>query len=234
MSINIEDYLERYVDTPLTNFPVGEDTLNRMSDVNAITLPLVKQYETYLANDNINAANQLLAANPSLNECLFNATKFNTIRDAIIAMERFCLEDIDWLVTEVAKNTIGINDDPDEEQAGLVAYSAEKVDSLITEVKTIIDNNEKIIPVTFTVSGWTGDEAPYIQTVSVESITENDEPTLIKYRDGDFVVDNVKAYNKAFGIIANGEGTTGNGTLTWKCLKKPAIDITVGLKGFTT
>ena len=40
----------------------------------------------------------------------------------------------------------------------------------------------------------------------------------------------VKAYNKAFGMIDDGD--TADGQATFKCYnKKPTIDMTVGLKG---
>ena len=47
MAYEIETINERNVDTPLTNFPVGEDNFPRMSDVSSTLLPLVIQYNNY-------------------------------------------------------------------------------------------------------------------------------------------------------------------------------------------
>lgn len=237
-----------YEDTPLTNFPDAEDNWARMSDITATLLPVALQYNTLWENGQIDEANALLDANPNLLNTIFNADKWNKLRDAVIAIERYYLNDVQEFIEHVAQSTIGINDNPDEEDKDIVSYSAKKVDELIdelnneltdlintneTDTTTRVDNIEKIITVTFPTSGWTGD-SPFEQTVNVVGVTENDEPTLLKYRTGDFDVSTAKAYNKAFGFLADGEGTTGNGTITWKTIKKPTIDITIALKGFKT
>lgn len=138
MAYEIEKISEGNVDTPLTNFPVGEDTFPRMSDVSVTLLPLVLQYNNYYQNGQLALAQQLLAANPELDACLHNAEKWNMIRDAIIAMQRFLLNQVDSLYNEIvddAKNTIGINDSPEKGKENMVAYSAQKVDTLIEGVE---------------------------------------------------------------------------------------------------
>ena len=84
--------------------------------------------------------------------------------------------------------------------------------------------------VTLTAAGWTGDAAPYVQTVSVEGILSEDNPSLVSALADGASLENQKAYSKAFGIVASGTGQTGDGTVTFKVYKKPAIDIVVGLK----
>lgn len=140
MAYEIEQISEGNVDTPLTNFPVGEDTFPRMSDVSVTLLPLVLQYNNYYQNGQLALAQQLLAANPELDACLHNAEKWNMIRDAIIAMQRFLLNQVDSLYNEVAQNAIGVNDNPTAEQMSVVSYSAAKVDSLIADVNEQISN----------------------------------------------------------------------------------------------
>ena len=88
----------------------------------------------------------------------------------------------------------------------------------------------KLTTVTFTASGWTGSAAPYTQTVDVSGITEDSQPILVKQKSDSLTAVDNKAYDKAFGILSNGIGTTGDGTVTWKVYDKPAIDITIGLK----
>lgn len=212
-----------YEDTPLTNFPDAEDNWARMSDITATLLPVALQYNSLWEAGQIDEANALLDANPNLLNTIFNADKWNKLRDAVIAIERYYLNDVTEFITHVAQSAIGINDNPAEEDKAVVAYSAKK-----------IDNFEKVITVTFLATGWTGGSAPYEQTINVEGITAEDEPMLAKYREGEFDVATAKAYNKAFGMLADGEGITGDGTITWKTIKKPAIDITIALKGFTT
>lgn len=69
MAIAIEPKSENYVDLPLTNFPIKEDTMKRMTDVNAVLMPVVRQYNTYFADGNLAACNDLLKNNPDVLDC---------------------------------------------------------------------------------------------------------------------------------------------------------------------
>lgn len=82
--------------------------------------------------------------------------------------------------------------------------------------------------VTFPASGWST-VAPYTQTVAVEGIKETDRPGQgVVYPTGCTSVQK-SAIDKATGYIY--ELITGNETVTLKCVKKPTIDFTLGLKG---
>ena len=83
-----------YTDLPETAFPDAVDELSRMSDLVASDMTLVNQYYSYYNVGNLTAAAQLLADNPNLINKLFNAAKFNILRDALIALERFYLSDV--------------------------------------------------------------------------------------------------------------------------------------------
>lgn len=83
-----------YTDLPETAFPDAVDELSRMSDLVASDMTLVNQYYSYYNAGNLTAAAQLLADNPNLISKLFNAAKFNILRDALIALERFYFSDV--------------------------------------------------------------------------------------------------------------------------------------------
>ena len=86
-----------------------------------------------------------------------------------------------------------------------------------------------VVPVTLLASGWSA-VAPYTQTVTAKGLTAADNPLLVKVIAGGATPEQVKAYNKAFGMIDDGD--TADGRVTFKCYnKKPTIDIIVGLKG---
>ena len=87
------------------------------------------------------------------------------------------------------------------------------------------------ISITLTAAGWAGSAAPYTQTVAVEGMTADCNPDLVSLLADGASEATQKAYNKAFGMVAAGTGTTGAGTVTFKVYKKPEIDIVVGLKG---
>lgn len=97
--------------------------------------------------------------------------------------------------------------------------------------KGYVDRQNSIKSVTLTAAGWTGTTAPYTQAVKVDGITEDDNPVMVSMLAAGATPDTQKAYNKAFGIICSGTGTTANGSVTFSVYSKPATDITVGLKG---
>jgi len=67
--------------------------------------------------------------------------------------------------------------------------------------------------------------------VTVDGIRSTDSPVLVSFLADGASETTQKAYSKAFGIISSGTGSTSDGSVTFKVYKKPATDITVGLKG---
>lgn len=101
----------------------------------------------------------------------------------------------------------------------------------INTTNAAVNRANHVTPVTLLAAEWTGDILPYIQTVSVEGLTVEDNPLLVSMLADGATAETQKAYNKALGIVASGTGTTAHGTATFKVYKLPVIDITVGLKG---
>ena len=83
-----------YTDLTETQFPDKVDDLSRMSDLTTSDLTLVNQYYTYYNAGNLAAAAQLLIDNPTLTNKIFNAAKFNILRDALIALQRYYKSDV--------------------------------------------------------------------------------------------------------------------------------------------
>ena len=88
-----------------------------------------------------------------------------------------------------------------------------------------------VTEITLTAAGWAGSAVPYTQTVAVEGMTAECNPDLVSLLADGANEATQKAYNKAFGLVAAGTGTTGNGAVTFKVYKQPELDIIVGLKG---
>ena len=98
-------------------------------------------------------------------------------------------------------------------------------------LKAIAERLEHVTLVTLPASGWTGDAAPFTQTVAVSGAIEGMEPMLVSALEDGASAAEQKAYIKAYGIICSGTAELGDGAAMFSVYKKPASDITVGLKG---
>lgn len=78
-----------YPDLPLTSYPDTIQEINNIMDVNINTLPLAKQFNEYLDNNDLASAQALVENNPNLDSCMLNAKKHNILSQTIIAMQRF-------------------------------------------------------------------------------------------------------------------------------------------------
>ena len=83
--------------------------------------------------------------------------------------------------------------------------------------------------VTLTAAAWTGSAAPYTQVVAVAGITTEDVPSVGIIYPTNCTRAQQKAINKAVSYIYDVE--TGAGKITVRATQKPAVDITLGLKG---
>lgn len=101
----------------------------------------------------------------------------------------------------------------------------------INETNRAINQINHVTEVTLTATGWTGSAAPYTQTITVSGATEDMEAIVVSALEDGATEGTQKSYSKAFGIVTSGTASLGDGTATFKVYKKPATDITVGLKG---
>lgn len=214
--------MAKYEDLPLTNFPDTEDNWARMSDLTASLITVALQYNNLWDSGDIDGANALLNSNPTLKNTIFNADKWNKLRDAVISLERYYLNDVQTFIERVAQSTIGINDAPSEEDKITNTYSAHKLDQLFDQMKSVKT-------ALLAAENWS-DTAPYTQTVEVTGITAADEPIISLLLADNADGTSTKAQNKAWGFVD--KGVTGDGTITFYCYnKKPAVDFSVGIKG---
>ena len=87
--------------------------------------------------------------------------------------------------------------------------------------------------VNLTAAGWTGDAAPYSQTVNVTGMSSELLCELFSACSKSATVAERKAYNKAYAIVASGYAETADGKVTFYADKKPAIDIGVRIKSIS-
>lgn len=85
---------EKYKDLPNTSFPDSLDNFPSMQDLNASDMPFVKQYQSYMINGDLNNASKVLEQIPNGQNKLISAKKYNQLRDAVLAEERFFKNDV--------------------------------------------------------------------------------------------------------------------------------------------
>lgn len=217
MAYVIPDVVDTYEDLPLTNFPTTEDTHARMTDVTGALLPLVVQYNELYNAGNLTDAAQLLKDNPALTDCIFNADKYNQLRDALIAMQRYQLNQLDELYQTVAQAAGNVKDNPTPAEMAVVSYSAEKVESMF-DLKQVV----------LTAADWSN-TAPYTQTVYIEGIKDTDTPTITCAGEVQTETQK-KTLNKNWGFVD--DIVTDNGKIIAYCyFKKPTVDLPLIIKG---
>lgn len=97
--------------------------------------------------------------------------------------------------------------------------------------KTETKRQEHVEPVTLTAAGWTGETAPYRQTVPVSGAAEGLAPLVVSAFEDTGKPEEQRRYVKAFGIICGGTAEITDGAVTFSVYKKPATDCKIGLKG---
>lgn len=129
-----------------------------------------------------------------------------------------------WRITQNEDGTYNISDATSYTQKG-DKFGQNDINAITGEINRMT----REVELTLRASGWST-SAPYTQTVAVEGLTAGDNPILVKVIPAGATPEQVKAYNKAFGMIDDGD--TADGQATFRCFnKKPAVDMTVGLKG---
>ena len=93
--------------------------------------------------------------------------------------------------------------------------------------KAYVDSKHHTATVTATAAGWTGDAAPYTQTIAVDGILETDNPHYgVVYSED---ADTRQAEKEAFSLVDDLE--TADGSITFTCFEdKPEVDLNIQLE----
>lgn len=109
------------------------------------------------------------------------------------------------------------------------AYIEQLIADLAGEGYLLVSDARNVDEITLSVDGWTGDTAPFEQTVAVDGMNEADRPDFGLIYPAGCTRAQQKAINKAAGYIYDIETKTGS--VTVRCTQKPITEITLGLKG---
>lgn len=133
------------------------------------------------------------------------------------------------LLMEFASDFFTYNNENSTLVGNFIQEVIDELDKKCVNLDNRINKMQSMTTITLNTNAWSS-TYPFYQTLSVPNITSIDNFDAIKIVDGMNVTEaNIKAYNKAFGLLM--DGVTGDGTITIYAYKKPAINFSVGLKG---
>jgi len=84
-------------------FPEQIDDFEKFQDPNLTSISLINEYYSYFDSGNLQAANELLENNPSLKRMIINAESLNKLRDAILSVQRYYLNDVESYLVNIVK-----------------------------------------------------------------------------------------------------------------------------------
>ena len=152
-----------------------------------------------MSNNNV-TAKSILDSNEELANCLFNADKYNWMRDAIMAMERYYINDVQTVITDIASRTIGLDDTNSQNSPSTNGYSISKITAMVDGTST---------DVTLQPGTWQGGVAPFSYEISNENITAANNVDVSLATSA--TLDQAKAWAKA--MVMNAAQVDGKITL---------------------
>lgn len=129
----------------------------------------------------------------------------------------------------VSKNNEAYKTEFDAYYSGKKSAVEQMIADLQGEGFLLVSDARRVDSVTLTAAGWQGTAPPYVQTVTVSGMRQEDVPDPGIIYPAGCTRASQKAINKAAGYIYDIE--TGNGSVTFRCTQKPVTNITIGLKG---
>lgn len=148
---------------PHSQFPYAVDNFDNMQDITATLVDAMVLYQTAITNKDFTTASTVISNYPDLLKVLINADRINSLQDAVKAIEQYYLDNVQTMVTTVAANTVGINDDATGDAKKTNAYSAEKTEyltgvTLATNVSIAITDWDSTLEYTYTNSSILADD----------------------------------------------------------------------------
>ena len=91
----------KYPDLFLTNFPNSLDQFTTFLNIVSSDGPLIGQYQSAMQNGDTTLANQILTQIPQATQKIITAVDLNTLSQAMLAIERFYLNDIEPYIDDL-------------------------------------------------------------------------------------------------------------------------------------
>ena len=196
-----------YEEYPHSQFPDAVDNFDNMQDITATLVDAMVSYQTAITNKDFTAASAVISNYPDLLKVLINADRINSLQDAVKAIEQYYIDDVQSMITTLAANTVGINDNATGEAKKTNACSAEKTEYLSG---VVIASN-----ITIPIGSW---DSNLTYTYSNSAIMESDRVEV------DFASASILTAAKAFIYV---QDDTGTGNITFQANKLPKSELTI-------
>lgn len=135
-------------------FPSAIDDFQPMIDPDPASSALINQYYSYMDVNDTTGATNFINQHPELKRMIFNAVQFNRLRDGVISIERYYLNDVQQYIVEFIKPRGNFNISQRytkgdivffEQNGGIEAFMAVEID---IPIGTLPTNRQYFYPVT--------------------------------------------------------------------------------------
>ena len=240
--INLTEYKNKF---PHTNFPANADDEKQYETMTDIDSEMLSQYQRYTQAFNRNpedayriAAEEIGNTHKKLSSAMFNAEKYNWLRDSTLATQKFIMQGLDLMIKNIYQKALNVTNDEDTSDNEISAYSVEKTnDLLFGSFKAFLPASEwkedtltKMFYQKVECRGTSADR-DYVRYPMYNTMydAEKKSTSTKGFEKVTFSKDQTKAYSKAYGVLTEGE-VAENNTATFWAFKKPTIDFCVMLK----
>lgn len=171
-----------------------------MTDVtsNPTLLTKANQYSSAVSSNNASGAQAVLDSYPELANVIFNADKYNWMRDAILAIQKYYKDDVQAMIEDIANHAVGLDDDNSEGAPSENGYSITKIMSLIRGTSKPVDSSAT--PNMLKSSQW-GSSVPHTYQIAISGITADDNIDVSL--DPSATAEQAKAWSKAMVMSAS-------------------------------
>lgn len=206
----------RYTDLPHTLFPqAADDEAGHplMSNISGNLLKFADQYSTEISRGNAYEAQAILNAHPELLDTMFTADKYNWMRDAIIAMQKYYVSDVEKMMEGLVGLEVHLDDNETQENQKVYGYSIAKIKSIVNGTKYYFDLDP---------STWSTNTYVPQYELQIDGITQDDDIDII-LNPQTAAISQAKAWSKA--MVLGALQTTNK--ITLKAYGKITSDVTI-------
>lgn len=131
----------KYTDLPRSNLPIAKDDIDEMQDLSLDLVEARNSFYNYVNKGDLSNAATVLEDNPKLLPCLFNADKYNSLRDTIVGLQRIFLDDIEKYIMTLSTPQGEWQEDVEYKKYQVVSYINDDATQIYAARQMIVPAN---------------------------------------------------------------------------------------------